>query len=166
MSEGPKSPVRTAEIRNKLVRMSSSDGERTSSSPADFGSTRPSVGTARNLRAKFETNKQTEELGCNFHSNKTTSSIPSRSGYALKVREKFESGEVARRGTSLTDDDENSGDTDPATRRTRTSSTRSVEQEAGVMSRTAKELRSRFENPIQNSQQQVVKRNFVVVSFY
>lgn len=137
---------------------SEDDRERTPSPPADLGNARPSAGTARNLRARFEANKQTEES--HFHSKKP--SIVQRSGYASRVREKFESGEVARRKSSVTDEDEGAATTDPETRRRRTSSTRSVEQETSMMSRSAKELRSRFENPTQNTQ--VVKRNFVLVS--
>ena len=156
--EAPKSPVKTADIRNKLVRMLSSEDERTPSPPADLGNARPSAGTARNLRARFEANKQTEES--HFHSKKP--SIKQRSGYASRVREKFESGEVSRRRTSLTDEDEGTDTTDPETRRRRSSSTRSVEQDTSMMPRSAKELRSRFENPTQNTQ--VVKRNFVLVS--
>ena len=156
--EAPKSPVKTAEIRNKLVKMLSSEDERSASPPADLGNARPTAGTARNLRARFEANKQTEES--HFHSKKL--SIKPRSGYASRVRERFESGEVARRRSSVTDESDNADITDPETRRRRTSSTRSVEHDTSMMSRSAKELRSRFENPTQNTQ--VVKRNFVLVS--
>lgn len=156
--EAPKSPVKTADIRKKLVKMLSSEDERSASPPADLGNARPTAGTARNLRARFETNKQTEES--HFHSKKA--SIISRSGYASRVRERFESGEVSRRRSSVTEEDESAGITDPETRRRRTSSTRSVEAETSMMSRSAKELRNRFENPTQNTQ--VVKRNFVLVS--
>ena len=155
--EAPKSPVKTAEIRHKLVKMLSSEDERTPSPPADLGNARPTTGTARNLRARFEANKQTEES--HFHSKKP--SITSRSGYASRVRDKFESGEVSRRRSSATDEDDITGTVDSETRRRRASSTRSVEQETS-MSRSAKELRNRFENPSQNTQ--VVKRNFVLVS--
>ena len=157
--ESPKSPVKTAEIRNKFVKMLSSEDERSSSPPADLGNARPTAGTARNLRARFEADKQTEES--HFHSKKP--SITSRSGYASRVREKFESGEAARRRSSVADEEEGAATTDTAeVRRRRTSSTRSIEQETSGMSRSAKELRSRFENPSQNTQ--VVKRNFVLVS--
>ena len=154
--------MKTVDIRNKFVKMLSSedDRDRTPSPPADLGNARPSAGTARNLRARFEASKpQTEES--HFHSKKP--SIAQRSGYASRVREKFESGEVARRKSSVTDEDEGAAaKTDPETRRRRTSNTRSVEQEANMISSSAKELRSRFENPTQNTQ--VVKRNFVLVS--
>ena len=153
--ESPKSPVKTSEVRNKFVKMLSSEDESSSSPPADLGNARPTAGTARNLRARFEANKQTEES--HFHSKKP--SITSRSGYASRVKEKFESGEVSR--SAVTDEEDDASITDPETRRRRTSSTRSVEQETS-MSCSAKELRSRFENPTQNSQ--VVKRNFVLVS--
>ena len=149
------------DIRNKFVKMLSSedDLDRTPSPPADLGNARPSARTARNLRARFEANKQTEES--HFHSKKP--SIAQRSGYASRVKEKFESGEVVRRKSSVTDEDESAAaKTDPETRRRRTSSTRSVEQETSMMPRSAKELRSRFETPAQNTQ--VVKRNFVLVS--
>ena len=138
--------------------MLSSDDERSSSPPVDLGNARPSPGTARNLRARFEAGKQTEEA----HLTSKKPSIISRSGYASRVRERFESGEVARRRSSVTDEEDGPGKEDPETRRRRTSSTRSVEAETSMMSRSAKELRNRFENPTQNTQ--VVKRNFVLVS--
>jgi len=155
--ESPKSPVKTSEIRDKFVRMLSSEDESSPSPPADLGNARPSAGTARNLRARFEANKQTEES----HSHSKKPSIASRSGYASRVKDKFESGEVSRERSSVTDETEDASTTDPETRRRKTSSTQSVEQETS-MSCSAKELRSRFENPTQNSQ--VVKRNFVLVS--
>lgn len=158
--EAPKSPVKTSDIRNKLVtKISTSEDEQSASPPADLGNARPVAGTARNLRARFEVNKQTEES--HFHSKKP--SVTSRPGYASKVREKFESGEVSHKRPSTADEEDDGVPTDPETnRRRRTSSTRSVEVETSTMSCSAKELRNRFENPSQNAQ--VVKRNFVLVS--
>lgn len=158
--EEPKSPVRTADIRRKLVKMLS---EEEKAPPIDrIGNARPSSGTARNLRAKFEAGRVKQEES---HYGGKKPSISSRSGYASRVRERFESGEVSRRRTSSTADEvdgDKAVDGDTSSRRRRTSSSRSIEGEGIIMSRSAKELRNRFENPTQTSHQ--VKRNFVLRS--
>ena len=161
-NEAPRSPVRTADIRNKLVRMLSQEDTRPASSVDRIGSARPSSGTARNLRARFETGQVKQEES---HFTGKKPSISSRSGYASKVRERFESGEVSRRRTPSIADEEDTAPApgDTASRRRRTSSSRSSEGEGVTMSRSAKELRSRFENPNPNTTNQV-KRNFVLVS--
>ena len=158
-AEEPRSPVKTADIRNKLVKMLSDEEKEPSQSIDRIGIARPSSGTTRNLRARFEAG-QTKNEESHFTGKKP--SISSRSGYASRVKERFESGEVSRRRTSSTADEEDGVESETTSRRRRTSSTKSVEGDSLIMSRSAKELRSRFENPSENSPQ--VKRNFMLVS--
>ena len=158
--EALKSPVKTAEIRHKFVKMLSNEDERAPSPQDDLV---PSVGTARNLRAKFEAKKDETRI----HSKQP--SIVQHSGRASRVKERFESGEVTQRpvsdvvdGSLNTSPEEPSQDID---HRGQSSNVQNPDaDETNTMSRSAKELKNRFENPSQTTP--VVKRNFVVVRLF